>query len=93
MNVTAWCSAALLSVLFAGCAAPEGDPVRGAKLHDECLGCHGTELYVPPQAKVKTLTELKKEVDNWNDRMNPKFSEQEVGDITAYLNSTYYKFR
>ncbi|OGA45239.1 MAG: hypothetical protein A3F74_26740 [Betaproteobacteria bacterium RIFCSPLOWO2_12_FULL_62_58] len=94
MKVAALCAGALLGAFCAGCEAPpSGDSAKGARLHDSCLGCHGTEIYLPPNAKVKTLTELKKEVENWNDRMNPKFDDQEVEDITAYLNSTYYKFR
>ena len=68
-----------------------GDPVKGAKLHDDCLGCHGTELYAPPRAKVKTLSALKKEVVNWNDRMNPKFTKQEIEDLVAYLIANFYK--
>ena len=68
-----------------------GDPVRGAKLHEDCLGCHGTEVYQPPRATVTSLRQLKKEVERWSDRMNPKFSDQEVDDIVAYLNQTYYK--
>jgi len=69
-----------------------GDATRGAKLHDDCLGCHGTELYVPPRAKIKTLAALKKETERWNDRMNPKFSRQEVDDLVEYLNRDFYKF-
>ena len=68
-----------------------GDPVRGAKLHEDCLGCHGTEVYQPPRATVTSLPQLRKEVERWNDRMNPKFSDQDVDDIVAYLNQTYYK--
>ena len=68
------------------------DPVRGEKLHQDCLGCHGTELYSPSRAKVKTLAMLKKEVERWNDRMNPKFTRQEIDDIVAWLNRDFYKF-
>ena len=73
-------------------AVAAGDPVRGAALHEACLGCHGTELYVPPKAKVKTLSALRKEVDRWNDRYNPKFSKQEIEDLVAYLNRDFYRF-
>lgn len=69
-----------------------GDAARGAKLHEDCLGCHGTELYAPPRAKIKTLAALKKEVENWNDRMNPKFTKRDVEDLVAYLNANFYKF-
>jgi len=84
----AGCAALALSVT----AAAAGDPARGAKLHDDCLGCHGTELYVPPRAKVKTLSALKKETEKWNDRMNPKFTKQEIEDLVSWLNATFYKF-
>jgi len=84
----AGCAALALSVT----AAAAGDPARGAKLHDDCLGCHGTELYVLPRAKVKTLSALKKETEKWNDRMNPKFTKQEIEDLVAWLNATFYKF-
>ena len=88
--------AALLGLLAAVAAASTcaaGDPVRGEKLHQDCLGCHGTELYVPPRAKVKTLAALKRETERWNDRMNPRFSKQEVEDIVAWLNRDFYKFQ
>lgn len=81
-----------VAALLAGPALAAGDPAKGAKLHDDCLGCHGTELYVPPRAKVKTLTALKKETEKWNDRMNPKFTRQEIEDLVAYLNRDFYKF-
>ena len=86
---------ALLCGMLAGAmpaALAAGDPVRGEKLHQDCLGCHGTELYVPPKAKVKTLAALKKETERWNDRMNPKFTAQEIEDIVAWLNRDFYRF-
>lgn len=84
----------LVMALLCGPVAVDaaGDPVRGEKLHGSCLGCHGTALYVPPKAKVKTLAALKKEVERWNDRMNPKFNKQEIDDLMVYLNRDFYKF-
>ncbi len=84
----------LLMVLLCGPLVTHaaGDPVRGEKLHADCLGCHGTALYVPTRAKIKTPAALKKEVERWNDRMNPKFSKQEIEDLVAYLNRDFYKF-
>lgn len=91
MKPGAWL-AGCAALVMAGAAAAAGDPVKGARLHDDCRGCHGTELYVPPRAKIRTLAALRKEVERWNDRMNPKFTEQEVDDLVAYLNRDYYKF-
>jgi mono/diheme cytochrome c family protein len=84
--------AACAALAIAGQAAAAGDPVRGEKLHADCLGCHGTELYVPPKAKIKSLSALKTEVERWNDRMNPKFTMSEIEDLLAWLNATFYKF-
>lgn len=75
-----------------GIATAAGDVTRGASLHESCLDCHGTELYVPPKAKIKSLAALKKEVNRWNDRYNPKFTKQEVEDLVAYLNRNFYRF-
>ena len=80
------------ALAIAGCVAATGDPVRGEQLHPDCLGCHGTELYVPPKAKVTSLSALKTEVERWNDHMNPTFTKQEVEDLVAWLNATFYKF-
>lgn len=85
-------AAAIAALLLALPAAGAGDAVQGEKLHQDCLGCHGAELYAPPRAKVKTPTALKKEVEKWNDRMNPKFTKQEIEDLVAYLNRDFYKF-
>jgi mono/diheme cytochrome c family protein len=66
---------------------------RIEKLHAECVGCHGTELYEPALRKVKDPGELKKAVEQWNDIMNPRFTAPEVDDLVAYLNQAYYKFQ
>lgn len=87
----AGCTAAAL-ILSSGVVRAAGDAARGAALHESCLGCHGTELYVAPRAKIKSLTALKKEVERWNDRYNPKFSKQDVEDLVAYLNRDFYRF-
>ena len=73
-------------------ALAAGDAAKGAALHRACLGCHGTELYVPPRAKIKTSSALKKEIAKWNDRMNPKFTKQELEDLLAYLERDFYRF-
>ncbi len=87
--------ASALGLLWGLAAIPAfaaGDAARGAALHAACLGCHGTELYVPGRAKVKSLSALRKEVDRWNDRYNPKFTKQELEDLVAYLNQDFYRF-
>jgi len=69
-----------------------GDADKGAKLHEACLQCHGTNVYQPPRAKVKTLSKLQTETAKWGDYYNPKFSQQEIDDLVAWLNREFYRF-
>lgn len=76
------------------CSDPgQGDPVvRGERIHKVCLPCHGTSLYVSSQREIKSLPALRQEVARWGDYYNPALSEQDIDDVTAYLNATFYKF-
>ncbi len=87
------CAAALLAALAASPAALAlGDADKGAKLHEACLQCHGTNVYVPRKANVKTFKQLQAETAKWCDYYNPKFSKLEVADLVAWLNREFYKF-
>lgn len=80
-------------ILSACTDSGQSDPVvRGERTHTVCLSCHGTDLYVSSKRKIKTLPALRKEVDRWGDYYNPALSEQDVDDVTAYLNTNFYKF-
>ncbi len=69
------------------------DPIaRGEEIHKVCLPCHGTTLYVSPQRKITSLPELQKEVARWGDYYNPALTQQEIDDVTAYLNARFYQF-
>ncbi len=69
------------------------DPViRGEEIHKVCLPCHNTTLYVSSQRKITSLPELREEVTRWGDYYNPALSEQDVEDVTAYLNAKFYNF-
>ena len=97
MSASTMRSALGLAVLIAlgavGCTdAGKGDPVRGEKIHVVCLDCHATSLYIVPQRKIKSLPALRQEVARWGDYYNPALSEQDVDDVTAYLNTHFYKF-
>lgn len=82
------------SVMTAACGGPKakGDAVRGAQVHEVCLDCHGTSVYLPPQRKINSLEALRKDVRRWGDYYAPALSEQDIEDVTAYLNRDFYKF-
>lgn len=102
-------------------AAVVGDPVRGAKLHQGCFGCHGIERYTAPithasasfadsllrasglsdmppaqpprfRGRIGSLGALRDAVQRRNERLESKLAPQDVEDLVAYLNATYYRF-
>jgi mono/diheme cytochrome c family protein len=81
-------------VMVTACSdSGQTDPVaRGKEVHKVCLPCHNTTLYVSPQRKIKSLPALREEVARWGDYYNPALSEQDIDDVTAYLNAKFYKF-
>lgn len=86
---------AAIAAVAAGCSdvtRSTGDAVRGEQTHSVCLACHGTEVYVPPKRAVTDLPTLRNEVARWGDYYNPALSEQDVDDVTAYLNRDFYRF-
>jgi mono/diheme cytochrome c family protein len=83
----------VLAALASGCSgASQGDAVRGEAVHKVCLECHGTNLYVVAERKIKSLAALRREVARWGDYYNPALTEQDIDDVTAYLNTHFYKF-
>jgi hypothetical protein len=44
------------------------------------------------KGKAKSLAALREGVARRNDYLNPKMTAQEMEDVVAYLNATYYKF-
>ena len=44
------------------------------------------------KGRAKSLAELRAGVIRRNDLLNPKLTPQEIEDVVAYLNATYYRF-
>lgn len=53
---------------------------------------------IPPAAptrfkgKIRSMAALREAVRGRNDYLNPKMTPQDIEDVVAYLNATYYKF-
>ncbi|MBI2317986.1 MAG: c-type cytochrome [Betaproteobacteria bacterium] len=44
------------------------------------------------KGRIKSMAALREAVTRRNDYFNPKMTPQEIEDVVAYLNATYYKF-
>ena len=95
---------ALLATALAFAIAPAfaaGDAAEGRKLVEDrkCETCHHNKtmgdakaIYLRKDRKVTTLEKLKAQVALCNSELNLQLFPEDEEHITAYLNSTYYKF-
>ncbi len=91
---------ACLSLLLAACAssAPpsptRGDAARGALLYDTaCVRCHGEQVHWRDKHLVHSRPELLSQIRRWQSAAGQQWSEEEIADVAAYLESRFYRFR
>lgn len=76
-----------------GAAAQASDAQRGRALYENhCQACHTPKVHTRANKIPITLTELRKIVDSWQQEQRLRWSEQDVGDVTEYLNQTRYRY-
>lgn len=78
-----------------------GDVEQGEKVHlDNCTRCHiaqfgddGNKIYTREDHKIKTIEGLMQQVQFCNaNPLQGALSEENMDDITAYLNEKFYLF-
>ena len=60
--------------------------------NSKCGTCHGNEIYTSKDRKVKDLKALEAAVRLNDSKLNTNWFDEDVKDVTAYLNQQYYKF-
>ncbi len=82
-------------------AATNADTTHGMQLHEEnCIACHaarfgndGTEIYTRHNHRVKNMEALNKQVNRCKDNLGLTWFDEDVNDVTDYLNKTFYQFK
>ena len=66
---------------------------NGDELHlDSCTGCHDSQVYTREERKIRDLAALGRQVRFCKDTIGVPWFDDEVEDVIAYLNHTYYGF-
>lgn len=76
------------------------DLKRGKSLHDDnCIECHvsiqggdGSGIYTRQDRRIDSLTALSSQVNRCKNSMGVSWPQDQIDDVVAYLNSSYYKF-
>ena len=97
-SITSLAFVVFLIVAGAGANATEtarlpGDAARGQKLHAaQCVACHDDTVYTRPNRQVKGLGGLIQRVEICYRQLQVELSHDQLNDLVAYLNETYYRF-
>lgn len=85
----------ILILLVAGLflSARAADVDNGEDLHfSECTGCHDSKAYTRADRKVQNLAGLGTQVRFCKDNLGVTWFDDEVDDVIAFLNKSYYHF-
>jgi len=85
------------SLVLAAVAAPApglaADIGHGRQLQQKnCMGCHDDSVYTRQDRKISTLDGLQKQVQRCELTLGLKWFDEDVDDVAAYLNDSYYRF-
>lgn len=77
-----------------------GDADRGVAVHErQCVACHvsrfggdGSGVYTRENRMVSTIEGLMGQVERCNAMTRAGLADDEIDDLVAYLNETYYRF-
>lgn len=93
----------LLSLLAAALlpTTAAADAQRGEELHNrQCIACHasrfggdGSAIYTRENRRVNSFAALHKQVNRCKNNLQISWFDDEVRDVTDYLNATYYHFK
>ncbi|MDQ5768776.1 hypothetical protein [Thiothrix subterranea] len=65
----------------------------GQAIHDaNCISCHDSGVYTRADRKMTDLTMLAGQVRRCDANLGTKLFDEDLDNVTAFLNETYYKF-
>ncbi len=82
-------------LLIAACIPSLGnafDLKAGQSLHDaHCMKCHGSEVYTRTDRRITTMDGLRQQVQRCDTNLGLTWFDEEIENVSQYLNATYYK--
>jgi len=70
------------------------DIKNGKKLQKKnCMSCHDDGMYTREDRFIKKLSSLRGQVQRCESTLGLKWFDEEIDDVTAYLNKQFYNFK
>ena len=84
---------AIVALLALAGGALAADSMRGRALYDtRCVECHATSVHSRAKRVATSCTEIREQVVRWSRQQGGAWTDEEVDDVTLYLNERYYAF-
>ena len=81
-------------LLAATPSLPAANLDNGKSLVDgNCTKCHDEHVYTRPDRRVTTLDGLNNQVRRCEQSLGLKWFDEDIDDVAAYLNETYYHLK
>lgn len=83
----------LLTLIGSTSAMADVDLNKGQALTDEnCVRCHGNEVYTRDDRRVTSLPGLHKQVQRCEQMLGLTWFEDDINNVAGHLNQQFYKF-
>jgi hypothetical protein len=83
----------MLMVLSATRSASAADALRGAGLYESrCGDCHSESVHGRSKRVATDFNEVRRWVSRWNENLHLRWGDEEIDDVSVYLNNTYYRY-
>lgn len=87
---------ALAAIVLAALVARAGaspPASRGELLYTtHCIACHSTQMHWRDQRRATDLDSLREQVRLWQGRAQLSWTEDDIAEVTRYLNERIYRF-
>ncbi|QVL49363.1 MAG: cytochrome c [Thiocapsa sp.] len=84
-------TAVLLGLVSVTAQAQPGEKA-GEIYEDNCLSCHGSEIYTRDGRMVTSLDGLERQVQRCETALGLRWFDEDIKDVAAYLNHHFYSF-
>lgn len=92
MNIRLQLSLATLLLIPAALAGAADVGHGQALVQQHCMACHDNAVYTRPNRRVTNLAGLQKQVKRCELSLELKWFDEDINDVTGYLNESFYKF-
>ena len=81
------------AILVAGRGVLGANAERGGELYESrCGECHSESVHGREKRVATDFSEVRRWVSRWNENLELRWGDEEIDDVTVYLNKTYYRY-